>query len=317
MTDHGFDGWVPVRAWPEAGQWRVRCMRVDKITYAGGFFEQIIAHARGELREGAVWRDAPLDELSAAENTVSPSGFIFHMSRCGSTLLARLLAALTGATLISEAPPIDAVLRAHLGDAAVSDAQRIRWLRAIVGAIATSSAGNGPLFIKFDAWSTLELPLIHRAFPQVPWVFLCREPLEVLRSHAAAPGSHMVPGVLGPLVFGWSAQTAPGSLDEYGAAVLTRICEAAADARASCGRGCVIDYRELPDAAWNRLATFFGLHLSPDELGRMREVSTRDAKNPAAAHDPKARPAATRPLQPLRDASANALRRSYERVLGH
>ena len=30
------------------------------------------------------------------------------------------------------------------------------------------------LFLKLDAWHTLELPLLQRAFPGVPWVFLYR-----------------------------------------------------------------------------------------------------------------------------------------------
>ena len=41
-----------------------------------------------------------------------PSGFIFHMSRCGSTLAARMLAASPRNIVLSEADPIDYVLRA-------------------------------------------------------------------------------------------------------------------------------------------------------------------------------------------------------------
>ena len=40
-----------------------------------------------------------------------PSGFIFHMSRCGSTVISQMLAALAEHVVVSEAGPIDALAR--------------------------------------------------------------------------------------------------------------------------------------------------------------------------------------------------------------
>src|SRR5262249_22714547 len=42
--------------------------------------------------------------LELSSDGAAPSGFIFHMSRCGSTLIAQMLAALPRAVVISEAP---------------------------------------------------------------------------------------------------------------------------------------------------------------------------------------------------------------------
>ena len=60
-------------------------------------------------------RLTPIDALLEWQErspAVPPSGFIFHMSRCGSTLAARMLAASPRNIVLSEADPIDSVLRA-------------------------------------------------------------------------------------------------------------------------------------------------------------------------------------------------------------
>ena len=45
-----------------------------------------------------------------------PNGFIFHMSRCGSTLVSQMLAAHPNHTVISEASPIDEIVRTRRAD---------------------------------------------------------------------------------------------------------------------------------------------------------------------------------------------------------
>src|SRR5678816_558328 len=103
---------------------------------------------------------------------------IFHMSRCGSTLVAQMLAALERNIVISEARPIDQVLGAK-----VDEERRIAWLRWIVNALAQRRRpAEEFFFIKLDAWHVLHLPLIQRAFPNTPWVFLYRDPIEVMVS---------------------------------------------------------------------------------------------------------------------------------------
>ena len=143
----------------------------------------------------------PLDalaELQAADPGLPPTGFIFHMSRCGSTLVAQLLAALPQNIVISEAGPVDAVLRANWYDPNITSAQRIAWLRALLSAYARPRHGEQHFYVKFDSWHTLELPLIQAAFPDVPWIFLYRDPVQVLVSHQRQRGSQMVPDLLPP-----------------------------------------------------------------------------------------------------------------------
>jgi hypothetical protein len=52
-----------------------------------------------------------LGELYERSKGIKPTGFIFHLSRCGSTLVSQMLAALPQNIVISEASPLDFALR--------------------------------------------------------------------------------------------------------------------------------------------------------------------------------------------------------------
>jgi hypothetical protein len=203
------------------------------------------------------------------------------MSRCGSTLICQMLAAAGKNIVISEASPIETILRAHFRDAGLSEVQRVQWLRWMVAVLGwRRHPEEKNLFVKFDCWDTLFLPLIERAFPEVPWVFLYREPIEVLASQLGHRGPQMIPGLLDPALFGWNMPAVSAmTLDEYGARALAKICEAAL-AQAQRGSGRLINYRQLPGSVWPVLMKFWGVEFSPDESRRMLDAARLNAKNP-------------------------------------
>ena len=54
-------------------------------------------------------------------------------------------------------------------------------LRAMIAAFTGRLGGeNRHCVVKLDSWHVLALPLFRRAFPQVPWVFLYRDPIDVM-----------------------------------------------------------------------------------------------------------------------------------------
>ncbi len=222
-----------------------------------------------------------LGEIARTQPSVPPTGFIFHMSRCGSTLICQMLAAAARNIVLSEATPIDTILRAHFRDPNISEEQRVQWLRWMVGALGWKRHSEEKnLFIKFDCWHAIFLPLLERAFPGVPWIFVYREPLEVLVSHLNRRGAQMIPGVLQPDLFGWSAPAAAAmTMDEYGARVLAGICEAPL-AQIRGGSGRLVNYRQLPGEVWPALMQFWGVEFPADESQRMAEAARLNAKNP-------------------------------------
>lgn len=275
--------WVPISVYGQSQPFGVDWCYMGEERFSDPFFVETIQR-RLTLPFNQLFRpQTTLNELAerqAGLPGLSPTGFIFHMSRCGSTLLSQQLAALPGAVVISEATPLDGLLRTRWKDPTVNDDQLVTWLRALIGALGQPRAGNETrLFIKLDTWHTLFLPIIRRAFPQTPWVFLYRDPIEVLVSQERDRGSQMMPGALPPELLGLTfEQVFTMSPDEYTARVLNRICEAALANRDDRGR--FVNYRELPQATWTRCAEHFGIAFTAEEIERMRRAARFDAKRP-------------------------------------
>ena len=150
------------------------------------------------------------------------------MSRCGSTLVSQMLAALPSNIVVSEASPIDTVVQAGRWRPDLSEDRQALWLNSIIGALGQKRSGNEQrYFVKLDCWHTLALPLFRRAFPAVPWVFLYRDPVEVLVSQLRIPGTQMIPGSVGPDLYGLERSYGPGTAEDYYAQVLAKVTEPA------------------------------------------------------------------------------------------
>lgn len=211
--------------------------------------------------------DAPHHE------SLTPDGFILHMSRCGSTLIAQMLAAMPGNIVISEAAPIDAVIQ--FIRTAPSSAG---LLPAIIAAYGRPRSGDqSRYFLKLDCWHTLALPLLRRLYPETPWIFLYRDPVEVLVSHMRQRGAQMVPTITPPALYGIACHTGHADAD-YCARVLAVICEAAASNLKDGGMA--INYRDLRGALAGRILPHFGWTPTGDDLARMTSAARQDAKAP-------------------------------------
>ncbi len=231
------------------------------------FFEQTLARWR---RAGGAARTTPLSVLEADE--ADPAALIFHVSRCGSTLATRMLGAPEHHLAVSEAPVIDDILRRT---PEASDTQRIAWLRGVMAALVRSQAEPPRrLFVKLDAWHLFELPLLWRAFPTTPMLFLYRDPLEVLVSLSRMPSLMTVRDTVEPARLGLAEDERNRlTRDELAAAVQGALYRAAlAHREALIGVG----YPDLIDA----LPRLPALDFTPEEQAVMRAAATVDAKSP-------------------------------------
>ncbi|MEA2174312.1 MAG: hypothetical protein QOD00_1904 [Blastocatellia bacterium] len=277
-------GWTPIRVFWRQSRPQVDWILLEEKRFTEPFFEQTTGQAMHHPFNQLFRRQTPIEallDLESISQGIAPSGFIFHMSRCGSTLISQMLAALPSNIVISEAPPIDTILRAHLRDPAITDDERLAWFRAMLNALGQRRhATESRLFIKFHAWQTLDLPLIRRAFPDVPWIFVYRDPLEVMVSHERNRGGQLLPGSVRPALLGLDISAlGQMTLDEYGARVLALFCDAALRNYES-GNGLFVNYRQLPESVFSSLSDFFKLSYNADEIERMRLASRFDAKTP-------------------------------------
>lgn len=300
--------WTPIRvSWDEPAPVVDWC-HTEGVTFEEPFFAETVDRCLRHPFRLLFRHRSDLDALCRAVDDqpgLAPCGFVFHMSRCGSTLLAQALAAVSSHAVASEPAPLEAVLWAGGGEPAV------RWVRGMVGALGQArQPGQRRFFVKFDAWSTLDLELVRRAFPGVPWVFLYRDPVEVLVSHARRPGAHVIPGLLDGRRFGLDPAMAR---TEYAARVLARICEAAL-AHRDDPLATFVDYQDLPDFVTDDLPRAWSLDLSGGDLGRMAAATLRDAKNPALAFEDDRASKQAAATEEIRAAAARWLHPLYARL---
>jgi len=305
--------WLPVAVTADAGAMAVDWARFGPEPLRAAFYEDAVRRAlRLPFNRAFRYRTGLRDLVARAETMASlaPCGFIFHMSRCGSTLAAQLLAALDDSIVIAEAAPLDAVVQLTRG---LSGDDAVRALRAMVAALGRKRGGREQrYFVKLDCWHTLALPLFRRAFPDVPWVFLYRDPVEVLVSQMRERGMHTVPQFFPPGFFG--IQLADGRLDEdYCARVLGAICRAVLDHR-HLGGGLMLDYRQLPDAVWAAVLPHFGVSCTGEEQDAMRRVTKHNAKSPGMPFTGDAEVKQRAATAAVRDAAARHLGESYDRL---
>ena len=283
------DGWLPIRASWQGAELYVHWAYFGERPLRDPFFEGDVRACLYTPFNRLFRHVTPIETLAAWLKTrphLVPSEFIFHMSRCGSTLVSQMLAALPSNIVVSEASPIDTVVQADRWRPDLGEDRQVLWLNSIVGALGQKRSGNERrYFVKLDCWHTLALPLFRRAFPAVPWVFLYRDPIEVLVSQLRIPGTQMIPGGFGPDLYGLARSYGPGTAEDYYAQVLAKVTEPAVAHYAS-GGGLLVNYRQLPDALFTAIMPHFGVACSEADRAAMTEAARYDAKTPSFEFEP-------------------------------
>lgn len=141
----------------------------------------------GAIRDGFSTDIDILLEDDVATEGLAPCGFIFHISRCGSTLLAKALARDPAHLVINQGGPLQRGFWAWLTDdwthEAVADARHLRMFRNLVLALTRRrDPAQKRAFVKLISWNVLYQDFIARAFPERPALFLYRDPVEVIAS---------------------------------------------------------------------------------------------------------------------------------------
>ena len=282
--------WMPIHLSLGAQSPSLDLANFGRLRLSDPFFEQ---SAGAALRSPAALlfrcrydMDTLEVRLGAESPELRPAGFVFHLSRCGSTLVAQILASSPRHRVLSEAPPIDQLL-AHDAAAGLPRPRRVARLRALVNTYARRRfPEERHLLIKWDAWHTLHLDIIQEAFPDTPWIYLHREPVEILVSQRRQRGYQFLPGMMNPALFGIDPTELPSlNFDTYAARVLGASAAAAVSALSQPGhRGIPVDYANLRDAASDLLREHFNLADCTDsEQTAMQEAAALNSKNPMVA----------------------------------
>ncbi len=298
----GTAGWIPIRMKFHAPQPRAKWIYAPDIRFTEPYFEDNVRICLRDPFTALFQREMPL----LPGETIRPDGFIFHMSRCGSTLVSRSLAAAESTWVIAEAPPLDEVVQAN-------DPERARWLEWMVSALGPPEGSRKSYIVKLDAWHIRNLPLIRTVFPEVPWIFVYRHPLEVLVSLLHQPGLQAVPGLMDPAIFGLRDDDRALTRQQWCIKVVESFMTAALRFRDD-PKGLFVNYDELPAAICGSIARHFGLRLTDEDQTRVETATRFDAKNPFTGFesDVEAKKKLARSLEP--DSALAVLESLYNKL---
>jgi len=255
MESLNLQGWMPIRIWQDEGEWRVDWCWFGERRLDKPFFRESVDEALRRPFNQAFRRQTALEGLSqwqAQSPGLAPGAFVYHASRSGLPLIGQALAGLASHVLISLPPPLDTLLRAEL-----PREQQVAAIRGLLSAYGQIRNGQErALVIALDAWNIRERALMRECFPQVPWLYLYRDPLEIALSHLRQGGSEMVPGLLGSA---WlDGDDGIGSREDEIARRLGLMLGAGLEHSRAEGN-LLLNYSELPAAMGGLLADFFGL----------------------------------------------------------
>lgn len=224
------------------------------------------------------------EELVAAASqadAVEPAAFIFHISRCGSTLLSQLLSRDERCIVLSEVPLLDELLRFPFSHETSQPSQE-ELFRATLRLLGKKTSGKEKfLFVKTDSWHIMLYERIRRWYPQTPAFLLYRSPAEVMRSHGKLKGMHAIPGMIEPGLFGFEREAimhlhpAP-----YLEMVLERYFETYLQILGSGQGATALSFHDGPMRMLQHVAEVTGIHFDEAMLEGMKERAGAHSKFP-------------------------------------
>ena len=278
-------GWLPVDAVVVDGRPGLMWMEMSGVSLAEPFFQQTVDRARRENRAERFTEFDVLLQLEKQLESVEPTGFIFHSSRCGSTLVSNACRAVSGSIVLSEANAIDKLIARFITDAdnPVKESLYSVFLRAVVHALAQRRTGHERhLFIKFACCSFGQLERIKRIWPAVPWLFLYRDPVETIVSNMRDAPPWLIDNdrrVLSSII----GDTSEMSLEELCARTIGSLFSTAY--KLANANSMLLNYNQLSVPVIARVLNFFNVSLSSEELetiARTSEVYSKEVSGTRA-----------------------------------
>ena len=255
--------------------------------------------AEAKKKDADVKRDAALGDgtivdgldaslLAVPRAMYPPRGVVFHESRCGSTLVANSLAAFDperNRVYSESAPPIAALKVCGEGNSRCTKATAAALLRDVMHMMSrTDDPSEEHVFLKIQSIGTRFIDVFTEAFPETPYIFVYRDPVQVMMSHldhAHMEQSNCVrprsnpPKIVVDLVEQHGRSVTDLSHEEYCAAHLATLCDSAlAEMKnADDGLGLPVNYKDLPGKLYEIIPNHFGVAIGDDEKDRIAEVS--------------------------------------------
>jgi len=193
------DKWIPYKLLGNGAETFVEWLYTGNEQFRDSFFDQTIKRCSSMPQNTTGQKNITslslLQNWAREVNVSEPTAIIFHVSRCGSTIMSQTLANNISHIVLSEVPFFDDIIRTPLLD----DNQRIDLLKDVIKLYSQPRNGHGnKVFIKTDSWHIMFYKQLRQMYPNVPFILLYRNPAEVVRSLNKKPGWHCIPQFVAP-----------------------------------------------------------------------------------------------------------------------
>ncbi|RKR11348.1 hypothetical protein C8C83_3070 [Flavobacterium sp. 90] len=279
--DHPLSNWIPYKLVEKDNDVYFEWIYLGDLKYADPFFDETISKCRSHNYNSKRFKVvSSVDNLIDWSNelvSIELKSLVFHVSRCGSTMLSQSLASSSDNITISEAPLIDQILRS---DNFGLD-KKTTLLKAVILLLGQKRFPEQKnLIIKLDAWHIFNADYLRSIFPDIPFALLYRKPVEVLKSHQKMIGMHMVPNLLPPSVFGiTSKEINEISFQQYSALVLEKYLQGFVNFYQRDQNVTLLNYNEGMRNVIENFVSFINVDYSPEELEKMYERLKKHSKN--------------------------------------
>jgi hypothetical protein len=276
--------WIPFRLMEDGQTTSCRWLYLGDKKIREPFFDETISKCREFPNNSQMMKCMSsadiLPEWAERINSIPPTAIIFHISRCGSTLISQLLALQAQNIVLSEVPFFDELLR--WGNKNEKMQEALPQLKAAISLYAAKRQEESRhLFIKADSWHIHFYKELRELYPQVPFILLYRKPDEVIRSQQKRRGMQAIPGLLEPGIFGFDReQIMQLGLDEYMAKVIETYLEGFLKIMDTDKLVLPVNYAEGALAIVNKIAALTGIQISEEEMEEMKKRSAFHAKYP-------------------------------------
>jgi len=286
-----FERWLPVRFIFGPSGSSVLWVNFGAEELADPFFNQQVNRLQRGNRRMCRTTIGEFLDVAKLFPSASPNGYICHVSRCGSTLLANAMKTGGRSTVFSEAHPLYQLLNRDDFPCTGMEDQEISVVRqnlldAFLGIYAASFAS--PIVVKGHTIDILQIDKLRALWPEMPIVVAIRHPVEVIASNLEKSGD-WINSILSPFgqktLFGIAGpHFRQMTIEEYAVRGLERLYDGAY--RHLDSRTYVLDYNDLNVETTRALGRHFGLpELASDDPELLR-VFSEYSKNSRKSFEP-------------------------------
>lgn len=258
---------LPVRAKLDGSGLYVALAAIPRDELRDPFLHETVRRIRGTQ---SLVHVVP-EELGRMPDSAAPAGMIFHVARCGSTLVSQLLKQSDALCVYAEPTALNELLTPPHP---LPHEHMVAALRSLAKLFAEHA--GGAYVLKLSSWNALWCTMVAQAFPSTPWVFCLRDPLEVCASLVTTrPGwlQDQHAARFAPIM---SSELWSEAVESRAALAFARSCQAID--QLDPGRGMLLNYDTLPEAVWRQLCPHFGIEMSENLRQKMTQTATFDSK---------------------------------------